>query len=290
MTTPSSRYGELPRFELPACLEFLKLKQFPLKTFPAVYEPERPTQDTLFIYGPGYRNTSGSFDVDCLQIQMYLKFCNVDYVISNSNEPEASPTEKLPFLATVVGSIYGEEEILNWVKETLNKEKTLASEKDQQQSKAFETLVQTKLKAALLFSMWLEPINASEITYKSYFGHVPSPVDKVVSFKQQNKVVQSLLADRDILVREEIYQDAAKTLEALSVKLGDNTYFFGSSEPTWLDAVVFSHLHCILSMPQIVDGQFTDEERQQASTLHKLVRKHENLVKYSKAIYENWLK
>jgi hypothetical protein len=27
--------------------------------------------------------------------------------------------EKLPFLATVVGSIYGEEEILNWIKETL---------------------------------------------------------------------------------------------------------------------------------------------------------------------------
>jgi hypothetical protein len=52
--------------------------------------------------------------------------------------------------------------------------------------------------------MWLEPINASEITYKNYFGHVPSPVDKVVSFKQQNKVVQSLLADRDILVREEV--------------------------------------------------------------------------------------
>jgi hypothetical protein len=50
----------------------------------------------------------------------------------------------------------------------------------------------------------LEPINASEITYKNYFGHVPSPVDKVVSFKQQNKVVQSLLADRDILVREEV--------------------------------------------------------------------------------------
>jgi hypothetical protein len=70
MTTPSSRYGELPRFELPACLEFLKLKQFPLKTFPAVYEPERPTQDTLYIYGPGYRNTAASFDVDCLQIQV----------------------------------------------------------------------------------------------------------------------------------------------------------------------------------------------------------------------------
>jgi metaxin len=62
------------------------------------------------------------------------------------------------------------------------------------------------------------------------------------------------------------------------------------SEPTWLDAVVFSHLHCILSMPQIVDGQFTDEERRQASTLHKLARKHENLVRYSKSIYENWLK
>jgi len=68
--TPSSRFGELPTLELPSFLEFLKLKNFPLKVYPSVYEPPRPTKDTLFIYGPGYRNNQASFDVDCLIIQV----------------------------------------------------------------------------------------------------------------------------------------------------------------------------------------------------------------------------
>lgn len=57
-----------------------------------------------------------------------------------------------------------------------------------------------------------------------------------------------------------------------------------------MDAVIFSYLHCILSMPQIVDGEYTEEERRQAATLSKLVRKHDNLVKYAKSMYEKWLK
>lgn len=54
--------------------------------------------------------------------------------------------------------------------------------------------------------------------------------------------------------------------------------------------MIFSYLHSILSMPKIIDGEFSEEERKQAATLSKLVRKHENLVKYAKTIYENWLK
>lgn len=57
-----------------------------------------------------------------------------------------------------------------------------------------------------------------------------------------------------------------------------------------MDAVIFSHLHCILSMPKIVDGQFTEEEKRQASTLSKLVRKHDNLVQYAKKIYDEYIR
>ncbi|KAI8049431.1 uncharacterized protein B0P05DRAFT_600683 [Gilbertella persicaria] len=288
--TPSSRYGQLPTLELPSFLEFLKLKNFPLKTFPTVNEPDRPTKDTLYIYGPGYRNNQASFDVDCLIIQMYLLFCGIEFDIDCLNEPAASPSGQLPFLATVTGAIYDSPHILDWIKNTRHKEKELASERDREQSKAFLTLVQNKLRAALLFSMWLEPLNANQTIHKAYFGNIPKPVDMVVAYNKQNQVVQSLLADHDILVREEIYQDASQALEALSVKLGQDTYFFGSSEPTFVDAVVFSYLHSILSMPHILDGEYSEEERKQAGTLAKLVRKHDNLVAYAKSIYEQWLK
>lgn len=67
---------------------------------------------------------------------MYLKFCGIDFQVNNINEPAASPSGKivvvntrmisdanqnigrLPFLATVSGSIYNDQETINWVKET----------------------------------------------------------------------------------------------------------------------------------------------------------------------------
>lgn len=74
--------------------------------------------------------------------------------------------------------------------------------------------------------MWLEPFNYSEITAKAYYGHNPLPIDWVLASRKKENVVQELLRDRDVLVREEIYRDAAEALEALSVKLGDDTYFY----------------------------------------------------------------
>lgn len=74
--------------------------------------------------------------------------------------------------------------------------------------------------------MWLEPFNYSEITGKAYYGHNPSPLNMLLASRKKDSVVQELLTDRDVLVREEIYKDAAEAFEALSVKLGDDTYFF----------------------------------------------------------------
>jgi metaxin len=50
----------------------------------------------------------------------------------------------------------------------------------------------------------MEPLNTSEISNKYYYGHTPSPVNKVLSYNKQNEVIQTLLTDRDILVREEV--------------------------------------------------------------------------------------
>ncbi|KAL0086614.1 hypothetical protein F4703DRAFT_1527250 [Phycomyces blakesleeanus] len=286
-TTPSERFGVLPKIELPACLEFLKLKNFPLKTYPSVYQPPRLTKDTLYIFGPGWRNTWGSFDAECLQFQIYLKFAGLEFDVINSNEPDASPSGKLPFLATVPGAIYHDQQIHKWI-DDMGKSQVLAGEHSED-AKAFISLANTKLNAALIFSMWLEPLNYSKATSEAYFGHVPAPVDYILAYKKQNKVVQQLLADRDILVREEIYSDAVHALEALSVKLGEATYFFGSSGPTWIDAVIFSYIHIILGAPQFTDSSVSDEEKRQASTLRNLVLKHDNLVRFAKNIREKYL-
>ena len=71
--TEQPQWPQLPTIELPPFLEFLKLKNFPLKVYPPVYERSKLTNDTLYIYGPGWRNSWGSFDVQCLQIQVISK-------------------------------------------------------------------------------------------------------------------------------------------------------------------------------------------------------------------------
>ncbi|KAI8147951.1 hypothetical protein BJV82DRAFT_664289 [Fennellomyces sp. T-0311] len=287
-TDQPAQWPPLPTIELPPFLQFLKLKNFPLKVYPPVYDRPKLTKDTLSIYGPGYKASWGSFDVECLQMQVYLKFCGIEFDVSNSNEPSSSPSGKLPYLTTVTGAVFDAEQIHKWIADR-NKTKTLASTADNEQSKAFIALARTKLHAAWLFSTWLEPLNYSEIASKAYYGHVPAPIHAILSYQKQNEVVQLLLTDRDILVREEIYKDAAQALEALSIKLGDNGYFFGSSEPTFVDAVIFSYLHVIMSMPTHASS-LGDEEKKQASALRNLVRKHDNLVRYAKAIYEQWIK
>ncbi|KAI8069319.1 hypothetical protein BC940DRAFT_237233 [Gongronella butleri] len=282
--TPTPR---LPTLELPPFLEFLKLKSLPLKVYPPVNQPKRITNDTLYIYGPGPRDSAASFDVDCLIAQIYMRFCGVDVAIVNSNEPKASPSGQLPYFATVTGQVLAGDQIEQWIKDN-NKDVLLDQLKDE--AIAFMAMLKSKLHAAWLFSMWLEPLNYSEHALPLYFGHVPAPVNSILGRAKKDHVTQQLLTDRDVLSREEIYADAGQVLEALSVKLGENTYFFGKSEPTLMDAVVFAYLHCILSVPPVKRPDAAREEKNRANTLATLVHKHENLVQYAKHIFREYLK
>ncbi|ORX62470.1 hypothetical protein DM01DRAFT_1331889, partial [Hesseltinella vesiculosa] len=219
----------LPTLELPACLDFLKLKNFPLRVYPAVNAPKRFENDTLYIYGPGPKGSVASFDVGCLITQIYLRFCNVHVDIVNGNEPDASPNKHLPFLVTVVGQVLAGQQIDQWIKDN-EKDTPLGNEEDD--AIAFMSMAQTKLHAAWLFSMWLEPLNYSTHASSFYYGHLPAPINSILASKKKDQVVEQLLTDRDVLSREEIYAQATEVLEALSVKLGDATFFYDKPQPT----------------------------------------------------------
>lgn len=66
--------------------------------------------------------------------------------------------------------------------------------------------------------MWLEPLNANEITCKAYYDHLPTPVDHAVFYKKQNEVTKLLLTEKDVLVREEVKKKRGeKCSEVLSL-------------------------------------------------------------------------
>jgi hypothetical protein len=94
-----------------------------------------------------------------------------------------------------------------------------------------------------------------------------------------------MLLSRAQIDRELIFEEAATAIESLAVQLGqDNEYFFGKSAPSSLDTVVFSYLHVILTLPKIK----TAEDAGRSGELARIVRKHENLYKYSQAIWAKW--
>ncbi|RUS19033.1 hypothetical protein BC937DRAFT_88054 [Endogone sp. FLAS-F59071] len=259
------------------------LPQFPLNTFPAVFEPPPLQKPVLYTYGPGWKNQVPSFDPDCLKWQAFLTFCGVDFDLNNCNEPLTSPSGKLPFLVMPTGETLYDDQITPWL-EKIGFEKKLARDAENAESTAFISLAETKLRTAFLFSFFLEPLNVTESTGAKYFGHYSTPINAIIQYQKKNAIIQRMLAKRAFLVRDEVYQDAADALLSFSTKLGDNEFFFGSSYPTFLDATVFAYLHTILAAPQSTSTEGASD----ATRLRELVLKHNNLVNYAKNIYKAW--
>jgi metaxin len=130
--------------------------------------------------------------------------------------------------------------------------------------------------------LWLEAPHFQGTTRQHYFGHHNYYLGKLLNYMSKSNIVHSMLLTRTQIDRELIFEEAAAAIEALSVQLGENEYYFGKSTPSSLDAIVFSYLHVILTLPRIrnaADGGRSGE-------LARMVRKHENLFKYSQNIWK----
>ncbi|KAG0307193.1 hypothetical protein BGZ98_000829 [Dissophora globulifera] len=272
------------------------LAKFPLKQSPAPHTRSRPIKAILYAYAPGWhvgqessleseKSPVGSFDVESLKWMSYLKFNNIEFELKPAFEPGMSPSGKLPFLALPNGSFVTADGFESWVQD--NKSQSAASKLDLQEAAeavAFIALAESKIHAALLYTLWFEPSHFHTTTRQHYFGHYHWILTKVLSYMEKSNVASSMLLTRTQIDRELIFEEAATAIEALAVQLGDKDYFFGKSEPSGLDAVVFPYLHVILTLPRIRNA----EDAGRSGELTRIVRKHENLFKYSQNIWKRW--
>ncbi|KAF8959675.1 hypothetical protein BGZ46_001710 [Entomortierella lignicola] len=278
---------------------FRFLAKFPLKQSPAPHTRPRPVKAILYAYAPGWKtgqetsgdsaqSNVGSFDADSLQWMTYLKFNNIDFELKPAFEPSMSPSGKLPFLALSNGSFVTSDGFESWVQE--NRDKTATADLDIHESAeavAFIALTESKINAALLYTLWLEPAHFYTTTRQHYYGHHKWLLTVLLSYLARSEVANSMLLTRTQIDRELIFDEAAAAIEALSIQLGDNNeYFFGKSKPSSLDAVVFSYLHVILTLPRIRNA----DDAGRSGELASIVRKHENLYKYSQNIWKKWFK
>ncbi|RHZ50548.1 hypothetical protein Glove_495g44 [Diversispora epigaea] len=254
------------------------LSKFPLKTYKPLCKSNELYGPRLYIWGPGWKvGQRTSFDQECLKWQTYLKIAQCDFDIRDANEPLMSPSGKLPILILSEGEVLIDELIKNYVEDTKESNKLgQLSEEQQADSQAFITLADTKLRHALLYTLWCESSNECD-TYEKYGRRYANPIDKILMYQAKNAAIKEMLINIPVLNRDDIYHEASDALQALSVALGDNPYFFGQRLPTFIDAVVFSYLHIILEFPVT-----------SANDLNQLVNKHKNLVEFTKRIYTEY--
>ncbi|KAF5330931.1 hypothetical protein D9619_005380 [Psilocybe cf. subviscida] len=256
--------------------------KFPLKTYP----PIRPTTKnpltgpTLWIAPPKDGNLSN--DVECLKWQAYLALRGVkgvqlrydvapegslDGVLPNLHVPLAeSPLKNVPEVGRPDenGELLPTHGIPGWVDAELGVDSAAdplegyVNEAARVESRAWVSLLEGVVHAALILSQPQPSIFYSLLfpsakppysdSLQKILSPPPASLTGLCSFIPPQGTRVNTIA---ILSQ---YRDA---ISALSERLGTDTWFLGSSEPTPLDALAFAYLHCLLNSGDTVRIEVT---------------------------------
>ncbi|XP_065197841.1 metaxin-2-like [Sycon ciliatum] len=205
----------------------------------------------------------------CLAIKALLELCNLPYQCKElANAEFMSHSGQIPVLVEGKTTSCGFDEIVAHFHfhELLPSSDLPAPAK--LDIKAFSALVHGKLFAAEVFSAWCVPGNA-KVSCCTYGNSLPFPLNFVLTWRKKKRAQDLCIAVFSSCRPEQVYGDAAEVCRTLSLRLG-SAEFYGDVRPTELDALVCSHLQCILDMDESLPDR----------TLVDCVKKHGNLVEY----------
>ncbi|KAF8251085.1 hypothetical protein K440DRAFT_579538 [Wilcoxina mikolae CBS 423.85] len=256
---------------------------FPLLTYPATPLPSgcpQPSQlPTLYVFSTPEDVSAGkpSFNPSCLKWQAYLKFCGVSYRTGVSNN-HASPSGALPFLVPAGDAKQAVQasRLPQWASENARSPRECNLEDPE--VKAFLALVDTRVRDAWLYALYLEPHNCHTLAQTLYRSTSVPAVNLLLSSELQKSAAAELRKCRPggVVNGDDIYADADAAFSALSTVLGDDEWFFGAEEPGLFDATVFGYTHLILTL-----GWHEKE-----AAVARGVRRHKNLVAHERRVRE----
>uniref|UniRef100_H3CL01 Metaxin n=1 Tax=Tetraodon nigroviridis TaxID=99883 RepID=H3CL01_TETNG len=194
-----------------------------------------------------------SVDTDCLVVLAYAKFAGAPLKLQKLSNPWRSPSGCLPALRTSRKETLSRPSdiIIHLRKQKFNADFDLSA-KEGADSLAFISLIEEKLRPALLYAFWAEPKNYVDVTRCWYGEHLPFPLNFFLPGQMQRRQLAKLCLQRGQQslevgeeLEKELYRDAAECMNLLSQRLGSHKFFFGDS-PSSLDAYAFGHLAPIL--------------------------------------------
>ncbi|KAJ8323515.1 Metaxin-2 [Batrachochytrium dendrobatidis] len=253
------------------------LPEFPLITFPPVFEPtEHPTVAVLYVL-PASKEHFTSQDYQCLKYQTYLKFAKYPHTIKEHTEHSFSPSGKLPALLTSSGRLLSGCEIISEVK-SKNGLESNASAEDKAKMNAFDSLIESHLSFGLDYELWYESSHFENIIAPIIGAYYPWPLNFILPRIQRSQKIAWMLSRKPVLKAEEIYGETNQALGNLELVLENGPYLFGAT-PTLVDASLFAYLHIVMTMLK---------HSSMESQLTKYVLDRKNLVKYLHQIRNEW--
>lgn len=136
---------------------------------------------------------------------------------------------------------------------------------------SMKALVSSWLSDALMYELWVA--SDRKCAQKIYHSDLPWPIGPVLYFKQAYAAKQQLGITKENADRmeAEIYKKANLAYEALSTRLGDDSFLFGD-RPSSLDALFLGH--ALITLQALPD----------TSVLKSNILSYNNLVKYTEKL------
>ncbi|XP_027082104.1 mitochondrial outer membrane import complex protein METAXIN-like isoform X1 [Coffea arabica] len=203
----------------------------------------------------------------CLPVYIYLRFAQLPFDVEyNLIYPDS---DQIPYVEFGSHVVYNNEK--GGVIQSLKDEQTVDLDSDVSgipEWVSTKAMVESWLAEAVMYELWVGSDGSS--AQKIYYSDLPWPIGKCLYFKQIHMVKQLLGITKGNAERreEEIYRRAATAYNALSTRLGEQSFFF-ENRPTSLDAIFLGH------------ALFTLHALPETSVLRSKLLDHANLVRYA---------
>ncbi|KAK2625611.1 hypothetical protein QTJ16_004923 [Diplocarpon rosae] len=256
--------------------------QVPVVVYAANPLPQRAPKSvripSLYVFSNSQDAAAGrpSFNPSCLKWQTFLSIAGIAHRLISSNN-HASPSGALPFLLPAFqGSNNAQQSLLPIPSSKFVKYATenagRVEESANMRYSAYQSLLDHNIRNAWLFTLYLEPLNFSAVAYPLYVSSTSSnPIVRAsISHQLQAAAAAELLKHTAVIDSDDLYKEADRAFEALSILLGEDAWFFGNEKPALFDASVFAYTHLLLD-----DGLGWKEQK-----LRRALRARDNLVQH----------
>lgn len=194
-----------------------------------------------------------SVDLHCLEVMAYAKFSGAPLQTCVTNNPFWTPEGRLPVFKHGKQVLSSFPEISAYLKKKNFNADFGLTPKQCAEVVAYTQLLKGQLYLALQYVWWVDTKNYIELTRPWYAKALPFPCNYYYpgSYEREAKKHLEALYDQDDdpqAIETFVYREAERCLNTLSVRLGDEDFFFGS-HPTSLDATVYAYLAPLLKVP-----------------------------------------